>query len=148
MIITGHIRDVLERKGPHLWSIHPDTMVFAAIQELAARNIGALPVLEEGRLLGVLSERDYTRKVALEGRSSKSTRVRDILAEAVTVGRADPVEEAMRRMTEQRVRHLVVTEGTAVVGIVSIGDLVNWIIEAQDAAIHQLEGYIAGHYAV
>lgn len=148
MMITGHIRDILERKGPTLWSIPPDATVFQAIEELAGRNIGALPVLEEGRLLGVLSEREYTRQVALQGKSSKSTRVRDILAEAVTVRRADPIEEAMRLMTERRVRHLVVVEGNEVVGVVSIGDLVNWIIEAQDAAIHQLEGYIAGHYAV
>jgi CBS domain-containing protein len=148
MMITGHIRDVLARKGPSLWSIHPDATVFEAIEELAGRNIGALPVLEDGRLLGVLSERDYTRKIALEGKSSKSTRVRDILAEAVTVRPADSIEDAMRRMTERRVRHLMVTDGTGVVGIVSIGDLVHCIIEAQDAAIHQLEGYIAGHYAV
>lgn len=148
MNITGHLHDVLERKGPHLWSIPPDATVFEAIEELAGRNIGALPVLDGGRLLGVISERDYTRKVALAGKSSKSTRVRDILAEAVTVRRADAIEEAMRLMTERRVRHLVVVEGNTVVGIVSIGDLVNWVIEAQDAAIHQLEGYIAGHYAV
>lgn len=148
MMITGHISDVLERKGPALWSIPPEATVFEAIQLLAGRNIGALPVLDGGRLLGVISERDYTRKIALEGKSSKSTRVRDILAEAVTVRRADPIEEALRRMTERRVRHLVVVEGGETVGMVSIGDLVNWIIEAQDATIHQLEGYIAGHYAV
>ncbi|MFM1767488.1 MAG: hypothetical protein RJA22_17 [Verrucomicrobiota bacterium] len=148
MMITGHISDVLERKGPDLWTIHPEATVFEAIEQLADRNIGALPVLEDGRLLGVISERDYTRKVALAGKASRSTRVRDILAEAVTAHRSEPVEEALRRMTEQRVRHLVVAEGSAVVGVVSIGDLVNWIIEAQDSAIHQLEGYIAGHYAV
>lgn len=148
MIVTGTLNDVLARKEGPVRTIAPDATVFEAIQLMAEHNIGALPVLEQGRLLGMMSERDYTRKVALKGRSSRETRVRDILAAPVTVTRSDTVEEAMKLMTGNRVRHLAVLDGADLVGVVSIGDLVNWTIQAQDAAIHQLEGYISGHYMV
>ena len=149
MSMTGPISAVLQHKAQaKLWSLPPAATVFEAIQIMADRNIGAVLVMEGQQLVGVLSERDYTRKVALKGRSSKETRVREILAPPVAVRRSDTVEECMRLMTAHRVRHLPVMEGDLVLGVVSIGDLVNWIISAQDATISQLEGYISGQLSV
>jgi CBS domain-containing protein len=145
-MITGTINEILAHKGPQLWNVGPDATVFEAIQLMADKNIGALPVMNGDQLLGVMSERDYTRKVAVKGRSSRDTRVHEIIAAPVTVTPSHSIEECMRLMTEHRVRHLPVMEGDRVIGLVSIGDLVNWIIGAQSAAIHQLEGYISGHY--
>jgi CBS domain-containing protein len=139
------ISSLLHHKASPVWSVSPDTTVFDAIKLMAEKNIGALPVLADGKLLGIFTERDYTRKVALAGKSSRETRVREIIApELVTVAPNDSVEECMRLMTEKRVRHLPVLEGDKVVGIISIGDLVNWIISTQNAAIEQMERYIAG----
>lgn len=148
MTITGTINEILAGKGGSIWSVSPDATVFEAIQLMAERNIGALLVLQDQSLLGVLSERDYTRNVALKGKSSREMRVSEIVAVPITVTRAHTVEQAMKLMTANRVRHLPVLEGQLVVGIVSIGDLVNWTIQAQGAALNQLEGYISGHYAV
>jgi len=142
------ISSVLHQKKSSLWSVSPDSTVFEAIKLMAEKNIGALPVLEDGRLAGIMTERDYTRKVALQGKSSKETRVREIItAKLVTVTSDDTVEDCMRLMTENRVRHLPVVEGVNVVGIISIGDLVNWTISTQNAEIEQLEQYIAGGVA-
>ena len=142
------ISSLLHHKTSAVWSVTPDTTVFDAIKLMAEKNIGALPVLADGKLVGIFTERDYTRKVALQGKSSKETRVREIIApKIVTVTADDTVEECMRLMTENRVRHLPVVEGINVVGIVSIGDLVNWIISTQNAAIEQMEQYIAGGVA-
>ena len=128
-----------------LWSVTPETTVFDAIRLMAEKNIGALPVLSEGRLLGIFTERDYTRKIALQGKSSRATQVSAVVTEKVlTVAPGDSVEECMRLMTETRVRHLPVVADGRVAGIISIGDLVNWIISAQNAEIEQLEQYIAG----
>ena len=145
-MIPGIINEILVHKQPQLWSISPEATVFEAIELMAEKNIGALPVLSGGKLLGVISERDYTRKVALKGKSSKETKVGEILAPPVTATRSHSVEECMKLMTTQRVRHLPILEGDTVVGLVSIGDLVNWIITAQSVTIHQLESYITGHY--
>ena len=140
------ISSLLHHKASALWSVSPETTVFDAIKHMAEKNIGALPVLtSDGRITGIMTERDYTRKVALMGKSSKETRVREITtADLVTVTAEDSVEDCMRLMTGKRVRHLPVVEGNTVVGIVSIGDLVNWIISTQNAEIEQLEQYIAG----
>jgi len=139
------ISSVLHHKGAAVWSVAPQATVFEAIKLMADKNVGALLVMSGEKLEGVLSERDYTRKVALRGKSSKETRVREILSsEVVSATPSHSVEECMRLMTEHRVRHLPVLDGRKVVGIISIGDLVNWTISAQDAAIAQMEQYIAG----
>ncbi|HZR21648.1 MAG TPA: CBS domain-containing protein [Verrucomicrobiae bacterium] len=142
---NGTISEILSHKGGQVWSISPDEMVFDAIQMMAEKNIGALLVTESERLVGILTERDYTRKVALKGKSSKQTAVKEILSgNIIHVTPDHTVEECMRLMTENRVRHLPVLEGDRIVGVVSIGDLVNWIITAQSSTIHQLQTYISG----
>lgn len=147
MVITGTLDSVLKHKASQIWSISPDKTVFEAIQTMAEKNIGALLVSDSGKLVGVVSERDYTRKVALKGKSSKETAVREIISTPViTATPSHTVEEGLRLMTENRVRHLPVLDGDQVVGVVSIGDLVNWVISAQDVAIKQMENYIAGNY--
>ena len=139
------ISSILHQKTSAIWSVAPEATVYEAIKLMAEKNIGALLVLSSGRLQGIFTERDYTRKVALHGKTSKDTTVFEILSDkCVTVTPDDTVEDCMRLMTEKRVRHLPVVEGSNVVGIVSIGDLVNWIISAQDATIAQMEQYIAG----
>jgi CBS domain-containing protein len=142
---SGQIRDILGHKGGSVWSVAPEETVFKAIQLMAEKNIGALLVVKDDKLVGIISERDYTRKVALKGRSSKETAVKDILSgKVVQVTPDHTVEDCMRLMTEHRVRHLPVLEGTKILGIISIGDLVNSIISAQHSTIHQLETYITG----
>jgi CBS domain-containing protein len=139
------IGTLLHHKGPTVWTIPATATVFEAIELLAEKNIGALPVMEGGRLLGIFSERDYTRKIALEGKSSRTTLVREIISTAVvTVTSQHTIEEAMRLMTEKRIRHLPVIDGEKMVGLVSIGDMVNWIISAQSATIDQMQSYLAG----
>jgi CBS domain-containing protein len=139
------ISSLLHHKNPALWSIPPDATVFDAIKLMADKNIGALLVLSDGKLMGLFTERDYARKIVLHGKSSKETRVREIFTGVtITVKPHDSVEDCMKLMTEHRVRHLPVLDGQKVVGIVSIGDLVNWTISAQDAQIAQMEQYIAG----
>lgn len=145
-MIPGIISEILSNKSSQIWSVSPDSTVFEAIQLMAEKNIGALPVMAGDQLVGVISERDYTRKVALRGKSSKDTRVREILAEPVTATPSHTVEDCMKLMTANRVRHLPVLDGDRMVGLISIGDLVNWIISAQSVTIHQLESYITGHY--
>jgi CBS domain-containing protein len=136
---------LLHHKGATVWQISPEATVFDAIKLMADKNIGALPVLSNGRLTGIFTERDYTRKIALAGKTSKQTLVKEISSPAVvTVDPQESVEECMRLMTEHRVRHLPVMQNGELVGIVSIGDLVNYIISAQDAMIAQMESYIGG----
>jgi CBS domain-containing protein len=146
MIPAGTIHDILHHKGASAWTISPDATVFEAIQLMADKNVGALLVTDHDKLVGVVSERDYTRKVALKGKSSKELKVREIVSERVLhVTPAHSVEDCMRLMTEHRVRHLPVLEGEKIAGVVSIGDLVNWIISAQTTTIHQLQTYISGY---
>jgi len=146
MLTTGTISAILRLKGKEIWSVDPESTVFDALLQMTEKNVGALLVMEGERLVGVLSERDYARKVMVKGKSSKQTKVREILSTPVTTATPfNTVEECMHLMTSNRVRHLPVLEANKVVGIVSIGDLVNWIITAQDATINQLENYISGH---
>jgi CBS domain-containing protein len=147
MNVVGTISGLLAHKGGQIWSVSPDATVFEAIQFMSDKNVGALLVMEGHQLVGVMSERDYTRKVALKGKSSKQTQVREIISNpVVTVTPQHTIEDCMRLMTEHRIRHLPVVSNTDVVGIISIGDLVNWIISAQSVAISQLEHYIMGQY--
>lgn len=142
---TGTVSDILGQKGKAAWSIAPDATVFEAIQLMADKNVGAVLVTENGKLVGIISERDYTRKVVLKGKSSKTTAVREILSsQVIHVSPAHTVEECLRLMTDRHVRHLPVLEGDEIVGVVSIGDLVNWIISAQHTTISQLQTYITG----
>ncbi len=145
MTTVGTIREILTHKGTTTWTVSPDTTVFEAIQLMAEKNIGALLVTREAKLAGIISERDYTRKVVLKGRSSKDTRVNEILSgQVVSVTPDHTVEQCLRLMTENRVRHLPVLQGQEILGVISIGDLVNWVISAQNSTIHQLETYITG----
>lgn len=139
------IRQLLDRKGYDVWSISPEASVYDALLLLAEKNVGALLVLEDGELAGIVSERDYARKVILQGKASMKTPVREIMtAELFTVDPQSTIEEAMALMTEKRIRHLPVVEGTELVGVISIGDLVKSIIANQAFMINQLENYIAG----
>jgi CBS domain-containing protein len=144
MEVSGRVSALLaHKKASTVWSIGPNAMVIDAIQLMGEKNVGALPVVDNGTLVGIVSERDYTRKVILKGRSSKETPVSDIMtAQLLTVTPSDNVIECMRIMTEKRVRHLPVLEGTNLVGILSIGDVVSWFITAQTATIDDLERYI------
>ena len=147
MEMTDQIRSVLKLKGDHVWSVRPRVSVYEAIATMSEKQVGALPVMEDGRLVGIISERDYARRVILKGRSSKDTQVAEIMTSPVIyVGPQETVEGCMRIMTANRVRHLPVVEYEKVVGIVSIGDLVNWIISAQADTIQQLHSYITGKY--
>ena len=142
---TGTISEILHHKGTQVWSVNPDATVFDAISLMAEKNVGALLVMQGERLVGILSERDYTRKVALKGKSSKETAVREILSgRVIHVPPSHSVDDCMRLMTEHRTRHLPVMEGDKVLGLVSIGDLVNHVITAQSQTIQQLQTYITG----
>jgi CBS domain-containing protein len=146
-LLFDDVESVLDRKGHHVWFVGPDATVFDAIRWMSEKNVGALLVMDEGELLGMISERDYTRKVILKDRSSKETKVREIMTtNVVTVGPDASVEEAMRVMTRHRLRHLPVMRNGYLMGVVSIGDLVERTISNQRAVLEQLEGYIIGRY--
>src|ERR1035441_2313014 len=139
------ISEILSHKGTSAGSISPEATVFEAIQMMADKNVGALLVIENNKLVGIISERDYTRKVVIKGKSSKTTAVKEILSSHVIhVTPSHTVEECMRLMTDHRFRHLPVLDGDKIVGVISIGDLVNWIISAQHTTISQLQTYITG----
>jgi signal-transduction protein with cAMP-binding, CBS, and nucleotidyltransferase domain len=141
--VSGKVSSILAHKdAPTIWSISPNTMVIDSIRLMDEKNVGALPVVDNGKLVGIVSERDYTRKVILKGRSSKDTPVSEIMTrDLVTVNPRDGVTECMQIITEKRVRHLPVLEGADLVGILSIGDVVNWLISAQKTTIDNLERY-------
>jgi CBS domain-containing protein len=141
------VASILKNKGARIWSIDPEATIYDAISMMADKAIGALLVVSEGKLTGIISERDYARKVILQGRSSKDTHVREIMTSAViTVCPDHSVEECMRIITNHRVRHLPVLDGDELVGVVSIGDLVRAIIAEQAETIGHLHAYIAGKY--
>lgn len=149
MAIVETICSVLQRKGKGVWQISPTATVFEAIAEMAGRGVGALLVVSEGTLVGIISERDYARKVILQGRSSQHTTVQEIMTPSpITVTPESTVEECMRIMTLRRIRHLPVLEQGAIAGVVSIGDLVNAIIATQAYTIDQLNTYISASYPV
>lgn len=138
------VKRVLQGKGHEVWSIGPEASVFDAIAMMAEKEVGALVVMEAEKLVGVMTERDYARKVVLQGRSSKGTRIKDIMTSRVAYTRPDQsVEECMAVMTDKRIRHLPVMDGDKVLGMISIGDLVKTIIEEQQQVIEQLEQYIS-----
>jgi CBS domain-containing protein len=147
MDVSGTIRAILNRKSTEVFSIPPDAMVFQAIQMMDEKNVGALLVMEEDRLIGIISERDYTRKVFLRGRRSRETKVSEIMSTNLTVTHPrEPIEKCLRLMTDKRIRHLPVLDGDKVIGVISIGDLVKWTLSCQSAAIEHLESYIHGGY--
>jgi CBS domain-containing protein len=139
------VKQVLQNKGADLWTVTPDVSVYEALTLMADKNVGALMVLEAGRLTGIISERDYARKVILKGKSSLTTPVREIMTNKVYwVHPETTIEECMALMTDKRIRHLPVLVEDQLVGIVSIGDIVKAIISDREFMIAQLENYIIG----
>lgn len=145
MQVSTKVRQLLADKGADVCSIRPEASVYEALELMASRNIGSLAVMAGGSLIGIVSERDYARKVVLLGRASRETRVADVMtSEVIVVGLDDTVKDCMRLMTERKVRHLPVVEAGSVVGLVSIGDVVKAIMSEQSFVIEQLQTYIQG----
>ncbi len=139
------VRDILLKKGRAVWSVAPTAPVFDAIKEMAERSIGALLVMDGPRLTGIISERDYARKVILQGRSSKATLVQEVMASSLLCcGLDTTIEECMGVMTTRRVRHLPVLDGEKVAGVISIGDVVKFVITDQKQEIDELVRYVSG----
>ncbi len=139
------VADLLNTKGRDVWSVAPVTTVYAALEIMAEKNVGALVVVDDDKLVGIFSERDYARRLALQGKRSRETPVSEIMTRVIaTVTRSHSVKDCMEVMTNQRVRHLPVLEDEKLIGVVSIGDVVFSIMSDQDTMIHQLENYIQG----
>ncbi len=139
------IQTLLKKKGYDVWSIAPDASVYDAIHLMAEKAVGALIVMDGPKLVGVISERDYARKIILEGRSSENKKISEIMSsEVITTGPDNRIEECMAIMTERRIRHLPVLDGNEVLGVISLGDLVKYIIAEQQFVIEQMERYING----
>ena len=141
----GKVRNILQKKSNTVFSIVPDSTVFDALDLMVEKNVGALLVLEDNKLLGIFTERDYARKVILKGKASKETLIRDIMTDnPTTVSPENTIEDCMRLMTNKFIRHLPVVEHGELLGIISIGDVVKFIIEEQKFIIENLEHYITG----
>ncbi len=141
------VGQVLKSKGHEFWFVAPSMTVYEALEMLADKNVGALPVIESGKLLGMFSERDYARKVILKGKSSKSTQVRELMSSPpICIGPEQSIRECMVLMTKNHIRHVPVVDDRGLRGLVSIGDIVNSIISDQEATIEELESYITVGY--
>ncbi len=147
MEVSGNISGILNQKSGEIFSVRPDATVFEAIEMMDNKNVGALLVIDSDRLVGIISERDYTRKVFLRGKRSRETKVSEIMSSNVETTRPQAgVDGCLRLMTDRHIRHLPVLEGDKVVGVISIGDLVKHVISCQSATIAHLENYISGGY--
>jgi len=145
MTLNDSVEQVLNAKPGNVWSISPDESVYEAIREMAEKQVGALVVMSDGKLVGIISERDYARKIILMRRSSKDTLVKEIMTSPVVcVAPAQTLDECMALMTEHCIRHLPVVSGEQIIGVLSIGDAVKWIISAQEQTIRHLEHYTTG----
>jgi CBS domain-containing protein len=148
MDVSGQIGAVLNQKSGEIFSVSPEATVYEAVELMDAKNIGALLVMEGKKLVGMFSERDYTRKIVLRGKRSRETKVSEIMSTDLSVTHANEgVEECLRLMTEKHIRHLPVLQGNKVTGMISIGDLVKHVIASQSATIAHLENYIHGGYS-
>jgi CBS domain-containing protein len=147
MNVTGSIDSILHQKSREIHSVSAGATVYDAVALMAEKNVGALLVIENDQLVGILSERDYTRKVMLRGKRSRETTVREIMStQLTTVDPKQPVDDCLRFMTEKRIRHLPVVQEGAICGVISIGDLVKHVISVQNATLDHLERYISGGY--
>jgi CBS domain-containing protein len=141
----GKVRNILDGKGRNVFSVEPNTVVYQAIEVMAQKNIGGLLITESGKLVGIFTERDYARKLILKGKSSKDTTIGELMTKnPFTVTLDSSIEECMELMSNRRIRHLPVVDNDELVGVISIGDVVRYIIEEQKSIIEQLEHYIAG----
>ena len=145
--MSGTVALVLRRKDSEVWSVNPEQSVYEAIERMADKAVGALLVISGGKLVGIISERDYARKVILKGRASRTTQVKEIMTSPVIfVTPEHAVGECMDIITRNRIRHLPVVENEKVLGIVSIGDLVKWLVSEQEVTIEHLQNYISSKY--
>lgn len=142
----GKVRNLLQTKGHTIYSVEPSIMVYRAMELMCEKNIGGLLIVEDGKLLGIFTERDYARKLILKGKSSKDTPIRDLMtSNLITVTSDTSVDDCMRVMTGRKIRHLPVLDNNELVGLISIGDVVRFVIEEQKSIIEHLEHYITGH---
>jgi CBS domain-containing protein len=147
MDVAGNISAILGQKPREIFSIGPDDTVYDAVKLMAEKNVGAVLVMEGDKLVGLISERDYSRKIMLKGKRSRETKVSEIMSTQLTViPPSEPIDRCLRLMTDKRIRHLPVLDGDKVVGVISIGDLVKYVIDCQSAAIEHLESYIHGGF--
>lgn len=144
MEIQGTVYDILRDKSGSVWTADPTESVYEAIRRMGEKGIGALVVVQNSEVIGVLSERDYSRKIVLQGRTSRDTKVGEIIDTPATVTSGDSINTCMQLMTSRRIRHLPVIDDGELAGVVSMGDLMKWVMQTQEQTIQQLQGYISG----